>query len=306
MDDTLFRYDNQPLRTVKRFIWYADVPFSETPHATRFTEMGPGVTTSSDLRVASVDRAAEVLLVFCSSDDQDLGVSEIARSLNLSKAVVYRILNTLTAKNLVKANPTSRRYSLGPAVMRLAAKYKQQLPVRSLAMPALRTLADRTMETVTLSVRNGSTRTYIEQIESPHHVKMSASIGEAIPLYAGATSKAFLAHMPEDELADYLGSIELVALTDRTITDRHALRAEISEIRRRGYATSAGEREAEGASVASAILNQDGYVEGVISVGGPAERFRPHMVETGELLAHVSKELSAQLGHVPTPEGSST
>ena len=47
--------------------------------------------------IATVERATDVLTLFTKVDRQDLGVTEIANELDLSKAVIHRILNTLAA-----------------------------------------------------------------------------------------------------------------------------------------------------------------------------------------------------------------
>ena len=59
--------------------------------------------------VGSVERAIDVLLLFANTDQTELGVTEIASALDLSKAVVHRILTTLVSKGFIESGE-SRRY----------------------------------------------------------------------------------------------------------------------------------------------------------------------------------------------------
>ena len=85
----------------------------------------------------AADRVADVLLLFARSD-QPLGVSGIARSLGISKAVVYRILQSLVSRSLVEAVPGHATYQLGPTAIGLGTRAWSQMDVRSVAAPILK------------------------------------------------------------------------------------------------------------------------------------------------------------------------
>jgi IclR family transcriptional regulator, acetate operon repressor len=194
---------------------------------------------------------------------------------------------------------TSRRYRLGPVALALGVAYIDRIDVRALVMPALRDLCERTGETATLSLRYGWERMYVDQVTPDREVKMSVALGRAFPLHAGSSSKAFLAFLPDDEQERYLAR-RLEALTDRTITDVGALRAELVEVRERGYAISYGERQAGAGSVAAPVLDHRGQPAAVISVCGPLERFQDEVETMGALLLTVTGDLSRRLGYRPS------
>lgn len=247
-------------------------------------------------RVATIDRAADVLFLFANDDRPSLGVTEIATELNISKAVVHRILTSLKERDLVAADATTRRYSLGPAVLLLAARYHQQLDIRPLARDTLERLSAATGETATLSVRSGWERYYVDQVLPPAEVRMTVQIGRGYPLHAGSSSKAFLASIDESEQDAILASGTLDALTPATITDIDTLRAELDTIRSRGVATSLGERQVGAASVAAPVFDVHGVVA-VISVCGPKERLEANLDEITTILLSETAALSARLGH---------
>ena len=168
--------------------------------------------------VATIERALSVLDLMAATDSEDLGVTEVAQKLDLSKAVVHRVLVTLVAHDYLQVDEKSRRYSLGPMALALGSAYLGRLDLRNLALPRLQGLSQRTGETATFSLRNGWTRTYVDQVTPDREIKMSVAIGKAYPLHAGSSSKSFLAFLPLEEQSRYIEESELAPLTDNTIT----------------------------------------------------------------------------------------
>lgn len=251
---------------------------------------------TGERNVAAIERAADVLFLFANSDTPTLGVTEISAELDISKAVVHRILASLRDRGLVFLDEESRRYSLGPAVLVLADAYRHGIDHRAVASAAMRQLMERVSETVTMSVLNDGRRVYVDQVTPPLEVKMTVQVGASYPLHAGASSKAFLANVPVGLRNEVLAG-ELPAVTDSTIVSREALEAELDEIRERGWAVSLGEREAGAGSVAAPVFDHTGEPVMVLSVCGPLERFRSRVDELAEALVDTTTELSRRFGH---------
>lgn len=225
-----------------------------------------------------------------------MGVSEIAQRLSLSKAVVHRTLYSLESRSLVEVDKATRRFSLGPGALALGLAYLERFEViRKSAPEVLRDLSKCTSETATLSIRRGDMRLYIDQVTPPREVKMTVQLGHEYPLHAGSSSKAFLAHIPENEREDVL-SKPLKRLTDHTIVDPDQLRKELALIRRQGYSVSLGERQDGAGSVAAPIFEHDGSPVAVISVCGPEKRFRSEIDRFARSLTKVTQRLSRDLG----------
>lgn len=233
--------------------------------------------------------------MFARSPSAALGVTEIATALGFSKAAVHRILSSLRNKGLVQMDPITHRYSLGPAILNLGLTYLDRLDVRQIAMPELSQLSQATQETVTLSVRTGWSRVYLDQVTPEREVIMSVQIGVPHPLHSGSSSKAFLAFLPDSDIERYLAR-PLEPVTDATITDPQRLRKELAEIRRQGFAESSGERQTGAASVAAPLLDYRGLPVAVMSVCGPAERFDQERELCTRQLLDVTGRLSLRLG----------
>jgi DNA-binding IclR family transcriptional regulator len=247
---------------------------------------------------ATVERAADVLTLFARSEDPTLGVTEIAQALGLSKAAVHRILASLRSRSFVELDEETRRYSLGPASFELGLSYLARIDVRALAAPELAWLSRETQETATLSVLAGEGRIYVDQVTPPREIVMSVPLGQRFPLHAGSSSKAMLAFLPNDEVENYLHG-QLRQFTETTRTDPDELRRDLAQIRSRGFATSAGERQAGAASVAAPVLDHSGRPVATMSVCGPAERLAAELDHAAALLLEAAARVSVRMGHRP-------
>jgi DNA-binding IclR family transcriptional regulator len=252
----------------------------------------------------SAERVSRVLLAFTAGRPV-LGVSEIARSLEMPKSAVHRTLTALTRNGLIRKDPVTAKYRLGPRAIDIGFAAIDHGDVRAAALPLMRDTTDETGETTTLSLLAGRERFYAAQVESAHDVRMTVVVGLRAPLYAGASGRSLLAAFEPVSLEAYLESIELVRLTDNTISDVGELRACLEEVRARGYAVSRGERDPWAAAVAAAFRDHDGAVLGSLSICGPVGRFEPARVaEYGEIVRasalRLAQKLGAEQATVPT------
>lgn len=254
--------------------------------------------TLNETPTASVARVTALLDTFVDARS-DLGITEIAARLGLAKSVVHRLVTALTKAGYLSQTPNTRRYALGPRATRLGQAALGQMDIRARARPILRELAAETGETATFSVLAGSERVYAEQIESTQPVRQSVQIGSLAPLYLGASSKAILAFLPERQSEAILvrAAKTPVTLTDGRRLDVKALRGELETIRRRGYATSSGERIVGAASTAAPVFDHHGEVIGSVSVASVSVRHgKNDLMKFGEVARAAADRLSTQLG----------
>lgn len=243
-----------------------------------------------------VTRALDVLRYLSEADATTVGVTQVAAELKISKAAAHRILTTLKEGGLVEVDEESRRYRLGPGVLALASRYMGDLDVLETARPLMRSLSLETAETVTISIRTGWERVYVDQVTPVREVKMSVQIGKPFPLHAGSSGKVTLAYMPVDDVETYLKR-GLRKVTELTVTDVAELRRQLDHIRGQGYAQSFGERQVGAGSTAAPILDAGGHAVAVMSVCGPIERFREEVDDCSRRLLAVTGQLSARMGY---------
>lgn len=238
---------------------------------------------TSDGGTETADRVADVLVLF-SRADAPLGVSDIARTLGISKAVVHRILRSLSSRGLLQRLSESSNYALGPAAIGVGNNAWSQSDYRSVAAPVLRVLRDKTRETATLSVLSSHSRIYLDQYESPQEIKMIVELGVRHPLHSGASSRAILAFLPPAYIEEAMSQ----AASLREGFDEEEQRDKLEETRASGYAASLNERKIGAASIAAPFFDATGNVLGSVSACGPVFRFDETGVRSQAALVKVA------------------
>lgn len=246
--------------------------------------------------VFAVERACDVLAAVCAEVGRQQGVKDISETLGLSMSSVHRLLAALVNKGLVRQDAETRKYLAGPWLLDVALNYLRQLDLPQIALPYMHQLREQTRETVTLSMREGSTRIYLMQVESPQEIRQTVETGRRLPLHLGGSGKAILSFLPEEEREAYLALTDLAPAVEGRV-DIALLREELGSVRRRGYAYSRAERLPGAASVAAPIRDYRGSVIGCLSVGGPVWRFGDECMERyGKLVVSTASEVSQRLG----------
>jgi len=235
-----------------------------------------------------------------SLDKPALGVREVARETTLSPSTVGRIMAYMKEMGILNQDPETHLYMMGSKVLAWAGIYMVTSDVRTIALPVMVRLQEQTRETISLYILEGSERVCVERLESPETVRIVARVGRRIPLYAGSAGKVFLAFMPEHRREMILRDIDLVPMTARTITDVDALRANLSQIREKGYAVSRGEWIIDASGTAAPIFDQKGQITAAISISGPGQRFTDEKIkEMAHLLVKEAAQISFELGYYP-------
>jgi DNA-binding IclR family transcriptional regulator len=147
-----------------------------------------------------------------------------------------------------------------------------RLLVQRAAGDHLKALAAKSQEETQLAILDGDEAVFIQAIEAVHPVRPAPVLGRRAALHCTAVGKAILAHQPDDVIRTALRRPH--AYTPRTITTSERLRAELGEIRRRGYAMNLGEWNPGVHGIAAPIIGPDGSVGAAVSVVGPSERLQ--------------------------------
>lgn len=217
----------------------------------------------------AVERACAVLRCF-ESGDAELRVSELATRTGLSVSTTHRLVRALCGAGVLLQNPVTDRYGLGPALVVLGRRAEQSLGYDR-AVPALRALAESTGESVNLGIRAGADVLVVLDVPSSSPLRFAQPAGTRVPIHSSAMGKCLLA---------YAGALErevdalpdLARLTDRTITERDRLVAELEAVRARGWALNDEERIAGVRAVAAPVLAGDGTAVAAVVVQAPTVR----------------------------------
>jgi len=224
-------------------------------------------------------RILTVLSSFASSR-AEFGISELSQHLGMTKNMVFRAIKTLVEHDYVMRDPTGQRYQLGFRVLELQNVSSPEPTFRALCAPAMQQMHEITGETVSLTVRALDYSVFIDGIETRKPGVWRLQIGALRPLHANSTGHVFLAFADDSAVADYIARHELDAPQGQDEALNAAkLWEDIAAIRKRGYATSTRAGVLPMAALAFPIWDAEHHLHGVMSVGGPRERFEPQIAD---------------------------
>jgi DNA-binding IclR family transcriptional regulator len=243
-----------------------------------------------------LERTFVVLSLF-TSERRDWTVTEIGRATGLPVPTVYRIVCALHRHGFLSRHEISKRYRLGPAIMRLGRMATMTVDLKSMSHPVLRRISMRTKKTSLLTVisESGLSAVCLDRVESREPLRLSVQPGREMPLHAGASQKILLANLPASDVQRILDE-PLKPLCSHTITDPDGMQVELSSIRRRGWAASCEETNRGVWGLAVGLIDEYGYSVAAIGVAGPGER-KPVVIEPWlSVLREGAAEVARQLG----------
>jgi len=239
--------------------------------------------------IQSLARGLKILELL-SQTDNGVGITELAEELGVDKSSASRLAQTLAAYGFAEQDPDTRRYTLGPQIVRLSRSVLTRMPLRDQAKPFLRQLVERTGECSHLAILAQGQALYIDQVESLSSLRVTTGVGTLTPLHCTALGKVLLAFSNEPLPA------EMPVFTPRTIADQETLRAHLEQTRRQGYGVDDEEYEYGVRCVAAPVFDFRGKVVGAIGISGPAGRIGlDKLAQFGAVVAEVSRALSDRL-----------
>ncbi len=212
-----------------------------------------------------------------------LGTTELAAKLGMTKNMVHRALTTLEEFGYVVRDASGRRFEIGPGVLKFLDGAVEQTDVRAIAHPYLQRLQEATGESVFFSIIVGRSRVNVDSVEAGGRRVTYGLRGRAVPLHLTITSRMLLAHLTDDEIHYYLNTITAHANgVDADPFDPQQLWEELARFRQLGWGVDSahGSLSHLNANYACfALVDAAGRPHGVISVGGPQERFSTSRIE---------------------------
>ncbi|MFN8456379.1 MAG: IclR family transcriptional regulator [Anaerolineae bacterium] len=247
--------------------------------------------------VSAVDRAIQILKAFEANQDE-YSFTELCTLFNLNKSTAHGILNTLCQYQFLLRDEKTRKYRLGPALIRLGHLAHEQLDIRRIARPYMEALMQQTNKSVLLGMFYNTRITIIDKVDPIGTLHVSAVIGQQIPFSAGSFGKVFLAWKPEEEIDKFLAEHPLTAYTPFSIVDSDAYKNELARVRQQGYAIDDQEEYLLGVKAISVPLRDfQGVVAAMTIAGftsrGSGEPSQATIVAITQAAAEISKQLGA-------------
>jgi IclR family transcriptional regulator, acetate operon repressor len=240
--------------------------------------------------VQSVDRAIDLLEILTDLGG-DATLSELATSTGLPLPTIHRLMRTLVGRGYARQLP-SRRYTLGPRLIRLGESAGRQLGAG--ARPHLERVARELGETANMAMIDRDMAVYVAQASSSHSMRMFTEVGRRVYCHCTGVGKMVLAQLPDTTVREIVARTGMPAATDLSITNVEDLIVELDRIRERGYAVDDGEQEIGVRCFAVAV--PDAPTPSAVSVSGPAARVTFEFGEKAVPVLHeAAKQVAGQL-----------
>lgn len=247
----------------------------------------------------SVDRVMKVLDCF-TLDRPELRLTDLSNELGLHKAQILRIASTLEAGGYLTRDPESKRFRLGMRLFHLGIVVRQQMDLRRIANPFLKKLAEETGETARLVIPDEGGPICIDIVESRRRVRVYAQVGTRLPWNAGSSAKVILSYLPDEMRERILQHAELPKFTALTTTAPDVLRAELTDIRARGYHVNVADLVEDTGGIAAPVFKDTGEIACAISMVAPASRMQTEQIERhSRVVIDIAAEISRHLGFLP-------
>jgi DNA-binding IclR family transcriptional regulator len=239
--------------------------------------MGQPSSAPASSGIGVVDKSVAIL---ASVAEQPRALADLVEATALPRATAHRLAVALEVHRLL-ARDAEGRFVLGPRLADLAAALPD--PLVAAAGPVLAWIRDECGESAQLYRRDGAERVCVAAAERTHGLRTTVPVGSRLPLTAGSGAQVICAWSDRASLADVLAAAEF---PERALT----------EVRRRGWAQSVGQREAGVASVSAPVLDAGGELLAAVSISGPIERLgRSPGTRFAPVLISAARRLSTTL-----------
>ena len=222
---------------------------------------------------------------------RQMSLSEVAEAVDLPRATARRALHTLAHLGYVESD--GRLFRLTPMILRLASAYLTANPISMVLQPVCDRLTRELGESCSAAVLQADEVVMIARAVPSQSLPVGAGIGFRLPAYCSALGRVLLGAQTDAEVRGYLGRVDLIGVTARTVTDPAAIAEAIAQTRRDGFSFVDQEVEHGFRSIAVPLCRFDGTPIGALHVGAHAERvpeammlevFMPRLTQEAALL----------------------
>jgi DNA-binding IclR family transcriptional regulator len=250
------------------------------------------------VQIQSVTRALRILDTLAQYP-QGLGVVEIAKRVGLNVSTTHHLVNTLCTDHYV-GRVDGGAYRLGHAVSRLYGAYLLTQQPEARLLGVLNRLVSATQETGYLAGWQDEDVVIQAIAEGSQQLRVGGlQIGFRGHSHARAAGKALLAYLDAGQLDDYLAAHPMERRTVHTLGSKEALKAQLRQIVKQGYAVDEEEFSDGIGCVAAPIFSADGRAVAALSISAPAWRLTQNFKRFVPVVRQAAQEASAILGFQP-------
>lgn len=258
--------------------------------------------SDSEREVAGLELIGKVNAVLSLLEKRgEATAAEMAELTGEPLSSVYRLLQSLCGIGWVDRGWRRGSYRLGLLLLTVGSHLEDQLDIREAALPTLRHLLAEIGVTAFLCVRRDARAVCVERLEGQAVRSLAMQLGSSLPLFAGAAPRSLLAFLPAAEQHAVLQTTTGQA-GDPPRPDPTAIQADISQVRRRGYAVSDADVTPGIAALGAPVFNHRGELAAAISISGLRSQILGESEQRNiELILTGAAEVSRALGRPGAP-----
>ena len=204
--------------------------------------------------------------------DGPVSLDDATQLCGLPKPTMFRILSALHAGGLLRRDPISKRYSVGPRLAALGVDLWRQSTLRARWREALQRVVDVVDESVNLTILEGREVLYLDRVETKRPLRLHLEPGTRVPMHCTASGKLFLSQMTPAQVRALLGPEPLPRHTRHTITDYATLERDLDKVRRTQVGTHDCELFDDSVAIAVPVKDASGRIFAAIAVHAPSSR----------------------------------
>jgi IclR family transcriptional regulator, acetate operon repressor len=255
-----------------------------------------GTATDKSGQVQSLTRALTLLEAIARSHG-GLPLTELAQTVGLPPSTAHRLLTTLERERFVYFDAVASIWQIGVEAFVVGNAFVRTRDVHMMAKPHMHRLMEDSSETVNLYVADEGEAVCIGQVECRQVMRAIARPGGRVKMHCSGAGKAILAWLAERDVGKVLERHGLPRATERTLATPKSLRADLEQVRHRGYAVDDEEHAVGLRCVAAPILNEHGAPLAGLSVSGPTARIPDHRLSLlGAMVAAAAQATTAEVG----------
>ncbi|MBS4536663.1 IclR family transcriptional regulator [Clostridium sp. D2Q-14] len=216
-------------------------------------------------KLSSIEKALLVLNQL-SEPPFEYKAMDLANILEMNRATVHRILNTLLEKDFVIKDKNNKEYRLGPKVYKLGSVYLSNFNYGNKIEEILNEIAEKTKESVGVGIRDNEKIISLYEIEIHQPLKMNYRPGIFYPMNRGCYGKCLMAYYDQDKVEKLLEKKEFEKVAKNTLITKEEILLEYENIRNQGYVTSIEETFEYAIGVGIPIFNRHNEVTTCVAV----------------------------------------
>lgn len=200
---------------------------------------------------------------------EEITTADVVALVGLNTITAHRFLKTLAGLDVL-ISPRRGVYRLGGKLIEYGERARSFRQLAAQLQPFVNILAAESGEGAMATIFDGTMITCIAAAHSDNAFVFNARVGARMEAYATANGKLWLAYSGTPAVESYLQANQLVPLSKNTHVDLDAFLKEMETIRRAGYATNRGEREAGLSAIAVPIFAPGGAMIAGVSIFAPS------------------------------------